>query len=75
MMRIRARQSNSHLIIYKTIVSYQYVRFQYTIGKGIMLSSTAHNPVREQIKDTASKLLNDEDQVTTLERKFAVVRM
>ena len=50
-----------------------YFRFQYSIGKGIMLSSTAHNPVREQIKDTASKLLSNDDQVTALERKFAEV--
>ena len=48
-------------------------RFQYGIGTQVMLSSTVHNPVREQILDKANKLLGSEDEVAALERKLADV--
>ncbi len=39
----------------------------------MMLSTTVHNPVKEQIIDMANKLLKGEDEVAALEKKLAKV--
>jgi hypothetical protein len=45
-------------------------KFQYGIGTQVMLSSSVYNPIKEQLVDSAKKLLN-KDEVDALKRKFA----
>jgi hypothetical protein len=49
-------------------------KFQYGIGTQVMLSSSVYNPIKEQLVDSAKKLLN-KDEVDALKRKFADVRI
>lgn len=49
-------------------------RFEYGIGSQVMLSSAVFAPVRDQLMDTARKVLTNPDEIEAIKRRLDDVR-